>query len=187
MTGFEAQIHKRDLPVYRDKIMSGVHQGGVLEGEMVSSSNSAECGATPSAAEQLQGDGATIWVSLSAHRVSEPGSSVIRLEGTFEDITERKRSEEALVREKTFTERALDTLTDTFIVFDFQGRILRWNKAVKELTGLSDDQISLRKPGDFFPQSEADQVNHTIQTIRTEEHATLRDLGDGQGRIPTGL
>ncbi len=96
-------------------------------------------------------DHAAIWVSLSAHRVHEERCRELCVEGIFEDITERKLSEEALVEEKTFTERALDTLTDTFIVFDFQGRILRWNKAVNELTGLNDHQISSRKPADFFP------------------------------------
>jgi len=41
-------------------------------------------------------DGTPLWVSLSAHVTRAPDGSIQYFDGTIEDITERKRTEEAL-------------------------------------------------------------------------------------------
>ena len=70
-----------------------------------------------------------------------------------------KQAEAALVEEKAFTENALNILQDVFFVFDPQGRFLRWNKAISEITNYSDDEISLMKPTDFFLEEEHERVS----------------------------
>lgn len=85
----------------------------------------------------------------------------------------RREAEEELKREKLFTESALDTLTDPFVVFDLQGRILRWNKAVNDLTGLSNERVSSMSPTDFFTGVEAERADQAIGRVLAEGHAVL--------------
>ena len=46
--------------------------------------------------EMLRKDGSPVWVSINARAVPDPGGDIAGYEGTIEDITERKRAEEAL-------------------------------------------------------------------------------------------
>ena len=47
-------------------------------------------------AQMYRRDGSTMWASLSARPIRDPGGKLLGYEGTTEDITERKRAEEAL-------------------------------------------------------------------------------------------
>jgi two-component system NtrC family sensor kinase len=81
------------------------------------------------------------------------------------DITERKRMNEALEEEKSFTENALNILRDIFVVFDFDGRYIRWNKTMNAVTGYSDSEIASMKPTDFFRDDDIKSISEAIQTV----------------------
>jgi PAS domain S-box-containing protein len=57
------------------------------------------------------------------------------------DITDRKRAEEALRREKAFTDAVIDSLPGSFYVLDEAGNYLRGNSILSVITGLAPDQI----------------------------------------------
>ncbi|HMK59890.1 MAG TPA: PAS domain S-box protein [Dissulfurispiraceae bacterium] len=92
---------------------------------------------------------------------------------SFRDVTAQKNAEAALMNEKTFTESALNILRDVFYVFDLNGRFLRWNKALSECTGFSDEEIARMKPTDFFAKDEHQAVINAIQKVVTDGSATL--------------
>lgn len=71
------------------------------------------------------------------------------------------------------TRNALDTLTDSIVVFDLQGRFLLWNKAVSAITGYNDSEISEMHPVDFFSTYEAPAVSNAIARTLREGHAVL--------------
>jgi PAS domain S-box-containing protein len=60
-------------------------------------------------------DGSKIWVSLSTRRVPGPDGTTVHYEGFVEDITERKRSEEAQRQQAAFNELMTGILTDFVI------------------------------------------------------------------------
>lgn len=47
-----------------------------------------------------------------------------------------------LERERSFLQATLDALTDVFLVFEPQGRVLKWNRRLVEITGLRDGEIA---------------------------------------------
>ncbi len=97
---------------------------------------------------------ATIEMALYRHELeSRLKEHKRRLE---EEIAERKRTEEALRAEKAFTETTLNSQRDTFFVFDPSGgKALRWNKAFKEISGYSDEEIaSMRAPDDWYSEKD---------------------------------
>lgn len=61
------------------------------------------------------------------------------------DITERKLIEEALMREKIFSDELIESVPGAFYVVNQEGDYQRWNSYVKRLTGLSDEEL-FRRP-----------------------------------------
>jgi PAS domain S-box-containing protein len=79
------------------------------------------------------------------------------------DVSERKLAAEILAEEKAFIENALNAMTDTFYVFDIEGRFLRWNKTLNSVTGYLDSEIESMRPIDFFRNDDIARVSEAIQ------------------------
>ncbi len=118
-------------------------------------------------------DGAVIWASITASTVWNEHGRPLYYEGILEDITERKRVQDALQNEKRFIEGAMDTLTDAFLVFDLEGKLLRWNKTVSAASGYSDKEIVPMFAAQFFPADEHPKLIDALKRIVAQGHATL--------------
>jgi PAS domain S-box-containing protein len=99
--------------------------------------------------------------------------SVMRALREMEEIKERKRADEALIKEKAFTESTLNTLSDIFFVFDMSGRFLRWNKAGNTILGYTDEEISAMRPTDFFSEEDIPRVTEAIGKVMREGNASI--------------
>jgi PAS domain S-box-containing protein len=98
------------------------------------------------------------------------------LAGAFEMIqlrNQKRLAEAALRKEKAFVESALDTLTDAFFVFDLEGRFIRWNKVLSEVTGYSNDEISSAKPTDLFSGEDVQRVLEAIGQVVKKGHIRI--------------
>lgn len=84
----------------------------------------------------------------------------------------KKRTGE-LLEEKAFTENVLNALKDLFFVFDLEGRFLRWNKAMNDVSGYSDEEISSMKPTEFFLKEDVQQIEEAINRITKEGYARI--------------
>jgi PAS domain S-box-containing protein len=87
----------------------------------------------------------------------------------YNEITIRKKVEAALKTEKEFTETAIDSLVDTFFVFNPDtGEPIRWNKNFNTISGYSNEEIVSKKaPDDWF----------SIEDIKTRE-SIIRNIGE---------
>jgi len=54
-------------------------------------------------------------------------------------VGEQKRSEKALLAEKTFNDTVINSIPGVFYVLDIEGRLVRWNSFLEELNGLPSD------------------------------------------------
>ncbi len=70
------------------------------------------------------------------------------------DITERRKTESAILREKLFSEKILDSLPGIFYFLDHTGKFLRWNKQLESISGYNAEEISNMRPEDFFDENE---------------------------------
>ena len=84
------------------------------------------------------------------------------------DITARKRAEVTLKEAKAFTESALNAIPDIFYSFDLSGKFLSWNKTFSRISGYSDQELSLKKPTDFFSGEDVQRIAGTIERIHKE-------------------
>jgi len=145
---------------------------------------------TPFESCMLASDGRIVpTLFQAAPELSEDGSSNTTL-AIFIDITERQQAEHALLEEKNFTDQALNSLKDTFFVFDPKTRkAIRWNKALSDISGYRDEEIqTLRTPDDFLSMDDIEKTESSIfnnilnQDFVTEELSLLTKTGE---TIPT--
>jgi PAS domain S-box-containing protein len=85
---------------------------------------------------------------FSIDLVPVEGASYVNLYGR--DVTERRRAEEALQRERDFTSAVLNTAGALVIVLDPQGRIVQFNRACERLTGYSFREVEGQRFWDLF-------------------------------------
>ena len=79
--------------------------------------------------------------------------------GVSRDLTERKRAEEALVREERVLNELITTIPDNIYVKDRDSRFLKINNAMARWFGLSDPKDAVGKTdGDFFTEEHARQA-----------------------------
>ena len=85
---------------------------------------------------KTQGQGLVYTLLTGIVRRDKDGT-ITGYEGVLKDITERKRGELQLLREKRTTEGILEGMPVPTFVIDRSHRIIYWNRACEELTGFS--------------------------------------------------
>jgi PAS domain S-box-containing protein len=77
----------------------------------------------------------------------------------------RKKVEEALLREKDFSESVIDSLPGIFYVFDEKGRFLRWNEHFEKMTELSSEELSNACALELVAEEDKEAATDAIQKV----------------------
>lgn len=85
--------------------------------------------------------GEPVWCSVNARLVLSPEGRPAWIDGTLEDISARKRMELALRESEQRWKRIIDFLPDATFAIDLQGKVIAWNRAMEELSGISGADI----------------------------------------------
>jgi len=79
-------------------------------------------------------DGTTRYVNMAGARI---GSMLLAI---FSDLTERKKAEEALMREKDFSDALIDSVPGLVYLVDDTGRFARWSRNQEEVVGYTAEE-----------------------------------------------
>ncbi|MEY4747788.1 MAG: hypothetical protein RIQ60_2 [Pseudomonadota bacterium] len=110
-------------------------------------------------AEVRRPDGSACFITTRGAAERDATGSIVRLYGTVQDITERKRAEIALRQERDFAQSLIQTAQVIVLVLDPQGRIVRVNRFLEELTQFGQAQVcGLDWLATFVPEREHAQV-----------------------------
>ncbi|MBI3811515.1 MAG: PAS domain S-box protein [Nitrospirae bacterium] len=96
-------------------------------------------------------DGAIVWVTVSVGAIFDMQGNITHTIGLIEDITERKRAEEALVESSQFNQQVITNAREGIIVYDREIRYKVWNAFMEEQTGLRKEEVLGKHPTDIFP------------------------------------
>jgi PAS domain S-box-containing protein len=81
-----------------------------------------------------------IWLSMNRRTIRNENGNALYMEGSIENITERKQAEQAL-RESEARKRAiLESAMECIITMDSAGRIVDWNPAAEKTFGYSQEE-----------------------------------------------
>jgi PAS domain S-box-containing protein len=134
----------------------------------------------------MKADGTIIDIDISSSIIDRDQGLV---QGIVRDITERKHAEEQIRIQKEFTDTALDAQTDTYFLFEVTtGKAIRWNRAFREVSGFSDEEIaSLPAPSSYYRPEDLERAATAVQQAVEEGSAMIvMDLLTKDGRaIPT--
>ena len=87
-------------------------------------------------------DGSIIWVSLNAHAVRDASGAVQYIEGTIQDITERKRAEGQVA----MLAHAIESTVEMICITDMEDRFTFVNRAFLEAFGYTRGEILGKTP-----------------------------------------
>ncbi len=125
---------------------------------------------------------------------ADVNSSLITLEGKtllmgiFRDITERKKAEGMLKKERAFSENLINTAQTIVLVLDTDGKIVSFNPYMEELSGYRLEEV---KGKDWFttflPECDYDEIRRifkkAISDIRTRGNVSSIIRKDGEQRL----
>jgi diguanylate cyclase (GGDEF)-like protein/hemerythrin-like metal-binding protein/PAS domain S-box-containing protein len=90
------------------------------------------------------------WNYVSISPVFDTDGTVTHYVSIQEDVTERRRAEEALQQQKRFSEDIVNSLPGIFYMLDVDGRFIRVNPRCMEVTGYSWAELERMTALDFF-------------------------------------
>ncbi|MBP1927610.1 PAS domain S-box-containing protein [Methanolinea mesophila] len=89
----------------------------------------------------IRKDGRVIWTLVSATAVTDRDGRFLGSFAMLSDITDRKKAEEELRESRERLENIIDFLPDATFVIDPGGRVIAWNRAIEEMTGIKAEDI----------------------------------------------
>jgi len=83
----------------------------------------------------------------------------------YRDVTEQRRINEEVARERTLSESILKSLPGIFYLYNSEGKFIRWNKNFETVSGYSSEEISTMHPLDFFDKDEKVLLEQKIASV----------------------
>ncbi len=135
----------------------------------------------------LAKDGRVIWGDLTLSILRADEGTYLQFLAIIDDITERKRLESDLTRNKALLQAIFDGTTDAIFVKDAAGRYLIFNRAAEIFAGKRADEVIGKDDTFVFPPEIADAIMANDREVMEEgKHATYEEsLRDATGREST--
>jgi PAS domain S-box-containing protein len=129
-------------------------------------------------------DGTIIWLSDSARAVKDEQGQVLYYEGSMEDITERKRFEQEIRRQKDYFEALFVNSPVAVVTADLDLNVVSWNPAAEKLFGYTQEEVIGQNLDDLVasdPRVRQEALNYTAQVsaIGRAQGTTKRVRKDG--------
>jgi PAS domain S-box-containing protein len=110
-------------------------------------------------------DGSVIWASLNAHAIRNSEGELLGFEGTIEDVTERRQSEEARARLAAIVESS----DDAIISRTLDGLITSWNEGAQSLYGYTAEEAVGKHISMLAPPEKRDEIAEILAMISSGE------------------
>jgi PAS domain S-box-containing protein len=110
-------------------------------------------------------DGSRIWISVNARAVRDEQGKIVYYEGTTQDISERKRAKDALLKLAAIVESSEDAIISKTL----DGTITSWNKAAERTYGYLADEVIGRPISILIPSDRGQELPLILEKIGREQ------------------
>jgi len=102
------------------------------------------------------------------------------------DITERKRAQQQILREKNLSDSIINSLPGVFFLQDNQGKYLRWNTEFETESGYKASEIASMNTLDFFDEKDRPVIREKIAQVFSRGYAEVeaQAILSGERRVP---
>jgi PAS domain S-box-containing protein len=108
-------------------------------------------------------DGTTAWLETNKVPLHDEQGNVVGILGTYEDITERKKAEEALKESEKRFRSLIDNMIEAALIVDWDGEIIFANNSAARVVGLNSPEQGIGKK--IFDFLHPDDTKRALQAI----------------------
>jgi PAS domain S-box-containing protein len=128
----------------------------------------------------IRNDGRVIWTSIAVGCVRKPDGTVDYIVGLMEDITDRKRAEEALSQSEATARALINAPTDSILLLDPEGVILELNETAARRLGRQRNELIGAVVDTVLPEEIARARRSAIfRILETKKPIRFEDERDG--------
>ena len=110
-------------------------------------------------------DGSVIWISENCRAIHDSRGRLLYYEGTVEDITQRRQTEESLRNSEALYHSLVETLPQNILRKDLQGRFTFANHHFCRILGRPLEDIVGKTDFDFFPRELAEKYQRDDRRV----------------------
>jgi PAS domain S-box-containing protein len=131
---------------------------------------------------RVRKDGSLFWANVTITAVYDGSGAISGFSKITSDISERKRTDEALRKSEAQLQTIVESLDEGVVVSDLNGRLLRFNRAARDLHGFTSPEECLRCAPEFADTFELKAMDGAILPLdqwpvsRILRHGALRDM-----------
>ena len=120
-------------------------------------------------------DGSIVWGSLTSRLVRDNQGNILYIEGTSQDITQRKQMEEVLQESEEKYRSLVEHAYDAIMIADFEGNLLEVNKKTEELLGYTKEELLDINISQIHPGEELGKVERAFREMVEGKPSSLLD------------
>ena len=143
--------------------------------------------------QRLRKDGKTIWCETMATRIQYRGRPAIM--GNLIDVTERKKTEEALRESEVKYRTILESIEDGYFEVDIRGSFTFFNESTCKIVGYPRDELMGMNNRKYMDQENAKKVYQTFNKVYTtgkptkgfDYEITRKDGAKGYAEVSVSL
>jgi PAS domain S-box-containing protein len=105
------------------------------------------------------------WVQSRLSHFFESGSDKGSVEMVTYDIENYQKAFDKIIEEGNYNKQLIQHLSHVFFLINSNGRFIRWNDRLKEISGYTDEEIAQMRPTDFFPSQSSELLQQLIRKV----------------------
>jgi PAS domain S-box-containing protein len=109
-------------------------------------------------AQLLRNDSTTLWASISVKAVKDEDGALVHLDGIVEDISERKKVEQALIASEAKYRILAETAQDIILMHDLHGKLIYTNQAGLNCLKYERQEVEGKSVIDFVAPEDREEV-----------------------------
>ncbi len=121
----------------------------------------------------LRKNGLEIWASVNIALIRGDDGGPLYFVTQILDITEHKKAELLILKEKELSETIINSLPGVFYLQSQKGEYLLWNKNFETVTGYTKEEIVKLSTADLIAEEDLERVQNTMKSIFADGYATV--------------
>ncbi len=121
-------------------------------------------------------DCSIMWVNISARAIYAPNGDIVAVEGSFQDITQRKDNESRLEESEARFRGLAERSSDLIVLFDRSFKLIFWSPSTERILGYSRAELMAMRADEFMTPSQYVRVRGHVARILKNRNSESFEL-----------